>query len=370
MLLDSVAQARFVLIGESHFSREIPMITAAVCRAMHPDAYAVEAGPSAASYVNSMLHSSERQSDLRKRERAYPANMAFLNGEQENDLAASCAAASLNDRFAVWGLDQEFLGATPVLLQKMCAERNGPKASKAILEAIAKDRLAEADARLSGDLTQLFLMSASDNDVLSLKSAVDVDGSTESLRLLDELMVSREIYRLNRAGSPDSNRQRAALLKQHFLARYRAAAAVTPAPRVLLKFGDNHMAKGFNDLHQLDLGNFVAEFAAGEGASSVHLMIIAARGTLPSFTGYARPLRSESFDLRAELDTAWLAPAIDLLPPVKPSEYGNADVYGVVVDLRSLRFRKLQMTQPWEHLVYGYDLLIVLPSYSPANLLE
>ena len=41
-ITDAIDQARFVLLGESHFSRETPEFAAAVCRTMHPDAYAVK----------------------------------------------------------------------------------------------------------------------------------------------------------------------------------------------------------------------------------------------------------------------------------------------------------------------------------------
>jgi hypothetical protein len=61
---------------------------------MHPDAYAVEVGPYAAAYVNGLLNSPDRDVQMRERERAHPASMAFLNDEQENNLAATCAAST------------------------------------------------------------------------------------------------------------------------------------------------------------------------------------------------------------------------------------------------------------------------------------
>jgi hypothetical protein len=91
-MTDAIEHAQFVLLGESHFSQETPKLAAAVCRAMHPDSYAVEAGPSAAAYVDGLLTSPDRKSQMQKRARAHPANMAFLDDEQANDLAASCPA--------------------------------------------------------------------------------------------------------------------------------------------------------------------------------------------------------------------------------------------------------------------------------------
>lgn len=363
-ITDAIDQARFVLLGESHFSRETPEFAAAVCRTMHPDAYAVEAGPYAAAYVQTILKSPDRKRAMEQRERTHPSNMAFLDNEQENDLAARCIASGRAKDVALWGLDQEFLGAASVLLQQMQQEPNGPKSTAAIRLALDEDRQAELRARTRGDFMQLFLGGASETDITSLQRALAADGTQRAQDIMRELTESRRIYRLNAVGSPESNSERASLLKRHFLGDYRALQERTPAPRILLKFGDNHMWKGFNDLHQLDLGDYVAELASVEHVTSVHIQVIAAKGTLAGLGGYAKPTTMESFVLADIPEYAWLKPVVDLLPT-------NSDrSAGVVLDLRRLRFRKLAMTPEWLHLVYGYDLLVMLPEFTPANLYE
>jgi hypothetical protein len=362
LMTDAIKAARFVLIGESHFSRETPRLAAAVCRIMRPDSYAVEAGPSAAAYVNGLLQDSQRASHMRDRERTYPASMAFLNDEQENDLAANCAASSQTKKFALWGLDQEFEGASVILLQQMNAEPNGRVSAAAIRSAMEKDKQAEARARLTGDATQLFLTSASDDDVTELRTALKKDGTAVSESIMREFVASRRIYRLNQSDSPGSNSDRASLLKMHFLEQYRALQRNTSNPRILLKFGDNHMWKGFNDTHQLDLGNFVAELASVEHATSLHIQVLAARGTLAEFDGYAKPMKDSPFVLADTPEYGWLKPVVEMLPD-KQTDHGS-----IVVDLRKLRFRNIAMTSEWERLVYGYDLLVMLPEFTPANL--
>ena len=363
LITDAIERARFVLLGESHFSRETPQLAAAICKAMHPDAYAVEAGPYAAAYVESILKSPNRKLAMEERERMHPANMAFLDNEQENDLAAKCVSRGGKD-VALWGLDQEFLGAASMLLQQMQQEPNGPKSLGAIQLALEEDKQAELRARQTGDFMQLFLVSASDADINSLQKALAADGTQKSQEIMRELTESRHIYRLNAAGSAESNSARASLLKRHFLVNYRALQERTPAPHVLLKFGDNHIWKGFNDLHQLDLGNYVAELASVEQATSLHIQVIAAKGTLAGLGNYARPTTKESFVLADVPEYAWLKPVVDLLPAESNGSMG------VVLDLRRLRFRQLEMSPEWLHLVYGYDLLVVLPVFTPANLYD
>ena len=86
---------------------------------MHPDAYAVEAGPEAARYVGSLLHRPDRVAIMAARMKTHPNNMAFLDMREENDLAARCSAASRNPHFHLWGLDQEFAGSAGTLLEAM-----------------------------------------------------------------------------------------------------------------------------------------------------------------------------------------------------------------------------------------------------------
>jgi hypothetical protein len=106
------------------------------------------------------------------------------------------------------------------------------------------------EARLTGELVAIL--------------ATALAASSAAKDLLHEFTISHRIYRLNEERSPDSNLVRAELLKQHFLASYTRLKHQSPAPRIFFKPGDNHTGKGFNYTHELNLGNFVAELAAGE----------------------------------------------------------------------------------------------------------
>ena len=363
VLSQAIGESRFVLLGEDHITREIPEFAAALCDVVRPDAYAVEVGPNAADFVNASLHNPDRISQMAALSKAHPNNMAFLDIREENDLAAHCAASSHNPNFQLWGLDQEFVGSAGTLLDAMMAKQPGPKSKAAIAEAQTKERNADMEARRTGDPSKLFLIASTDSDVQALKDAVAIDGNPATQNLLREFMESRAIYHLNAEGSPDSNRIRAELLKRHFLAHYSALQTQMPEPRVLLKFGDFHMGKGFNILHQRDLGNFTAELADGQGTHSLHILVLGARGIHAKFGGYAKPLGQEPFVMTDDRDYTWLAPAVsDLLPP----QAGSSGKTYTLFDLRKLRFRGIDLPRDWEQIVYGYDLFIFIPELTPA----
>jgi len=135
---------------------------------------------------------------------------------------------------------------------------------------------------------------------------------------------------------------------------------------VLFKFGDDHLGKGFNVLHQRDLGNFVAELADGEGTQSLHILVLGARGTHALFQGYAKPLGHQPFVMADDPEYKWIAPAVaDLL-----QGQGSAAQTLTLFDLRKLRFRGINFSPDWERIVYGYDLFVLIPALTPAAPIE
>ncbi len=148
ILADAVDGARYVLVGDAHFSQEIPRFTVALCHLMAPKglrAMAVETGPEAARIVNADLRRPDRVARLSAFMRAHPDAMAFQNNGAENDMAAACAREA-GPEFQVWGLDQEFFGASGFLLDEMAASSPGPVARTAINKLRTLDRVATAEA--------------------------------------------------------------------------------------------------------------------------------------------------------------------------------------------------------------------------------
>ena len=367
VLSHAIASSRFVLLGEDHFSREIPQLASAMCDLIHPDAYVVEAGPDATHFVSGLLNSSGRIAKMHERDTVHPSNMAFLDIKEENDLAAHCAASSHNPNFELWGLDQEFVGSAGTLLDAMAAAKPGPQSRRAIALAQAQDRKAQADARASGRVEQLFLLASTDAELQPLQSAIAADGNDVVRNLLSELMASRHIYQMHLQGLPGSNMVRAQLLKRHFMADYTSFKVRNPEPRIFIKFGGMHTGKGFSFLHQRDLGNFIAEQADLEQVQSLHIFAIGARG-VHSYPGdYGRAIVPQPFDLKADPVWSWLTPALKQELPQQPK---NSNTTFTLFDLRQLRFRDLDLPPEWEHLIYSYDLLVLVSEFTASTTIQ
>ena len=363
VLAKAVAQARYVLIGEDHLSREIPQFTTAICRLMAPgglDALAVEIGPEAARVVNKYLRSPDRVGRLATFVRSHPDAFAFQNGRDESDMAAACAGLA-GPSFELWGLDQEFFGAAGYLFQQMLAARPGPVARAAVEKLAAGDRAATARALASGSPSDLFMLTVSDRQLEEARAAIARDGGNRVGSLFEALAETRAIYLGQNKDGFASNGRRARLLKRT-LVRYLDAR---PKPaRLLFKFGDVHMGKGVNGLGQRDLGNFVAERAEGEGAASLHIAVYGAKGVHALYGGVGRPVRHEPFVLTDDPDYAWLKQA--LLPQ------GGADAAAtwMLIDLRPLRASApADMSAQWRRMADRYDLVVVTPNLTPSTLI-
>lgn len=362
ILQTAISQANYILIGEDHITREIPRFAGAVCDAMGAtggfSAMAFEASPAAARFVQDSLKGSDRLAKMADLQKRFPASIAFLNVRDENDLAAHCAAASQHTGFQVWGLDQDFIGSAGWIIERMIATSPGPKARAEILRLQELERTCAEEARKTGDPSKLFMLTVSDPEIEKASAAIEVDGTPATRKEFFELTESRVIYRENGTNPSESNRRRSLLMKKNF-SDYKAADGNGSNQRVLLKFGDWHLYKGINPLHQRDIGNFIAEFADGHGVTSLHILILGARGTHALFAGYDRPMRNEPFIMDQDDDYRWLKPVIDDQKP------GTWTLY----DLRQLRFRHLEMSENWDRVVYGYDLLVIIPELSPAELI-
>lgn len=364
ILIQAMTPARFILLGEDHITREIPEFAAALCDVLHPDAYAVEVGPYAARTVNRLLYQEDRLSAMASYIHAYPNSMAFLDVKEENDLAAHCAASSRNKDFALWGLDQEFFGSAAPLLAEMAATHPGPIALAAIRKAQDQAKLADVSALRSGDPFAAYLTGAKEDELKELGTAVQQDGTASTRDVLSEFMNSREIYKRQ---DHTQNDLRVALMKKHFFAQYGPLKARLSNARILFKFGDVHIQKGFNSLHERDLGNMAAELADAEGTQSLHIFIYGARGTHAGFAGFGKPMAHEAFVMDADDSDKWLTPAIASL---LPQQVGSPNIIYTIYDLRKLRFRGLDMPEKWKQVVYAYDIFILMPEITPADFIH
>ncbi|MFC7380197.1 hypothetical protein [Brevundimonas sp. GCM10030266] len=361
VLTRAVADSRYVLIGESHMTREIPAFTTQICRLMAPaglDAMVIETGPEAARVVDSLMRSDDREDLMGAFLSDHPDGVAFYGGRDEVRTAGDCAAAAGPD-FALWGLDQEFLGSGGHLIGEMLAAEPGPLARAALTGLAARDQEATAAALASGSPADLFLLSAPQEALDRAAAAVAQDGGARVQYLFGLLTESRAIYQASQARTGDPNGRRARLMKRTLAARL----AENPDARVLMKFGAYHLYKSINPLSQRDIGAYVAERAEGEGVTALHIVVEGARGSYAGYAGTGRPATERTFDMDTQ-EPDWRRDVVLARPAdATPGSW-------MLVDLRALRAGGLASApEEWRELALGYDIAILAPTFTATRVL-
>lgn len=348
-------QSQFVLIGEEHGNARIAEFVAAYWRELSASGYryaAIEVDPATTAAMERELRAGgvpawTRFVDARGGAMAAP----FFTWADEADLANVIVSTSPARREpALWGLDQTFLGAAPWQLREIAARARDPEA-RAMAAALAAQSDAAQDLNWFGQ--------ADAAPFLALRAALNGRADRAFARMVDEMIVSQRIYRPftgNGAGEPWlANLERENQMRSLFLERYRAAERTDGAPpRVMLKFGGNHMYRGASPTHVQALGTFVSELGQMTGrGGAVSIFTVCGHGSsIATFQG-------ASFSCDEYFQDSWGFLA----------EYVDPNAL-TVFDLRVWKMR----ARRWEHLppeirqqIDSYDVLVVIPNGAAAQ---
>ncbi len=362
LILDAATKATVIAVGEDHITREVPQFVGALCDAIGPQglsAMAFEVGPEVARFVQAGLLAPDHKARMAELTRRYPDSVAFLNIAEENDLATRCAKSSgAGAAFQIWGLDQEFFGAGGWLLDLILLEPLGADARAAVAALRAEEQADALEARASGDPSKLFIFRVSDSALQATSALLMKSGDETSRRLFTSLITTHHIYSENLTNPTQSNLDRAVLLKKNLAEDLAAWSASGAQGKLLLKFGEWHMYRGYNPLGERDLGNYVAEYADLNLGPSLHIAVMGSRGVHASYGGYARPFDRAPFVLADNANYAWTKAATEAAEPTG----------WTVFDLRRLRVHMpADFPQDWRRLAEGYDFLVLAPEISPAT---
>lgn len=347
-LIAQAAAADFFLLGEQHTTAEIGLLSAGLFERLVPAGYAVaaiEVGPWSTRLMESML----RDGETFERYLAEPARRTvfpFYGLREDARFLRTVMARSPRKEGVLWGLDQEFVGAAPLLLDEL-------------------ERLADSEAQLAavralreaGRTDRMALATGSDAPWQALHEAFV--GNAPAQAVTADILVSRRIYApyMERGGSFYlANDERERYMKTQLATRLAESAGPRGEwPKVFVKAGAYHLAYGHSPTGVISLGTFVREYAhaTGRTAFSVHVDCLSGEST-DVFAGGTAPCKS-----------AYLGPASPLRKFVDVQK-------PVLLDLRSLRAKR-SAWRDWDEqsksLILAYDAYLALPKVSPGTLI-
>jgi hypothetical protein len=353
-------EAAFFLLGEEHGIAENPKLAAQLFRDLVSSGYrhvAVEISPPMARDIDRVLSKGGLPA-LTAYFRDPGSSVAFFGMREEAEWLAAVRAALPGERQVIWGNDYE-VGGDRRLIQMLKATRKPVEAEAALarLESASNASWAQYDATHN---PQFIFSFVGDPELVRAARATWPGAGPEALWTLDTLEETLEINRLwvTRQGWA-SNARRAANMRRNLLRHWQPYANSANPPKVMLKYGSNHMVRGLNETSTFDLGSLVPELAEARGRHSFHLLVLPGNDAQaavfdPTRFRYAPNAPKDSYQKGLEwiIGEAW-PDAFTLFDThaLRPLIYSNS----AKVDPELLR------------VAFGYDAVLVMSGSTPSS---
>ncbi|HLX83716.1 MAG TPA: hypothetical protein VKR59_07450 [Terriglobales bacterium] len=334
-LSDEARRASFFLLGELHGENEIPALLRGLWPGMWRDGYryvAAELSPWAANQLE--FTPTDRQ-----------VKLVSLWTKQEAHFFHSLSGGPAGPA-VLWGCDMEEM--QPQLLIRDLAAANPANTGLARMLDITRSGYKR---EMAPELLQLARGLTTTRDVSS-------DVSVNDTSLLGNLEATLEIEsaRLNADTKREAQLRRESLMKELFLLHYQKSMSSNPEAKVMLRFGRNHLHRGYDGRGISTLGNFVAEFALAQHKTVFNVAAFGAGGKAS--------LAGETWDADERGDDVALALLASL-----------ARYPATVFDLRPLRqtlhsIPDENRSPVEQRLVYwadSYDAIICYRNVTPLN---
>jgi hypothetical protein len=316
-LQDEISKNNSVLLGELHFSTEIPYFTNAIINNIKFDNYILEVDPYTINTISTKIKSLS-PAELDKFRNESGSALSFLQGEAEFDLFKNI----LQQNIKPYGADQISLFSDRLLFSELSKQSKNAKAKEIYQQMIANS--AAYDTKKN---TTFYLFS---DDCLAKINALNaLNISANEKEQLEALKLSKKLY----------------LTRIHPLrVQYMKHLVLEKLPewkdkKNLFKFGANHMPKGESLKEVFDIGNLVSNIEEANYRTSLHIMVIGKEEgeTLADLDQY------KSF-LTVVKDDNWYA--YDLRPLKQ------------AISKKKLKVEGLEL----ERIIKGYDYLVFIPN--------
>ena len=353
-LVREARDARFTLIGEEHGVAETAQLSAALFAALRGSGYsrmAIELSPIIAQDIESAARRKGLQGILDLF--ADPGTWSPMYLREEAEFLAAVINAAPRGERVLWGFDREIF-SDRYLISRL--EPRVPRRAREPFTRLKQASTGSWERREKDPGAGPPFLFAEDPAVVSAVRAAWPNPDRESDMILRTLEESLAINAVARTGTAWDSAERRAQWKRNLLAaRLREERARGSTPKVMLKFGYNHMIRGANYVNIFDVGAMTDEVAALSGERAFHILVLPGPGSRQAVLGPGRSFASVSSD---EFDE--FRAGDQRLTRV----LSNANASGhEVIDLRALRPLAMRGLESWNsdvvRTIHGYDAAVI-----------
>lgn len=283
LLLEAGRAAQFFLLGEEHGVAETPLVAAALFRDLAAEGYghlAIETGDGLAARLEEAARQPRPLEALARFYADHWPGAPFFTRRTEAELLVT-AVRAVEGMGVLWGLDYDIIADRHALARLRELAATGAE-RRSVERAIQAADSAFERAMTEGNPGHVMMFGGPAGVLDSLAGAFDPEPGSEAHGIISLLRETRAINQHWLDGETwQSNRRRAQWSKRQ-LGRFwfEAWDRSGEPPRVLMKFGSNHMMKGRTPTGVFDIGTVAASIADALGRPSFHLLVVGGPGTL------------------------------------------------------------------------------------------
>jgi hypothetical protein len=286
VLLDEIKQSNSVLLGETHFTNEIPYFTNAVINDVKFDNYFLEVDPYSVDLIETKIKSLSAE-QLNSFVKEYSTNFSFLQYEPEFALFKNLVKRNTK----IYGAEQISIFADQMIISSL----KETSKNKKVIE-IYEQMLHDSKLLASKDGLEKFYI-LSEDCLQKIDLLLKLKLSDKEREQIEALKLSREIY-VNR-----NHFLRIKLMKNILLNQL----PDWKNKKNLFKFGAVHLPKGETILTKTDIydiGSLVLNIEEANFRKSLHIMLIGKgedekdNTSFKSFLNVAKEEQWYCFDLR------------------------------------------------------------------------
>ncbi|TDO23831.1 hypothetical protein [Pedobacter duraquae] len=334
-----IQNAQFFLLGEEHNMKELQDFTISVIPFLKTSGYdnlALEIGPIAARKLHSLYLNKQGLIDFNSKyfKHVQGAPFGFFNGKEEERFSNK----AFEEGFNIWGIDFENYNSSLFILDELFDQSKKStelddlykKCQQVIVDSYKKDK---------ADNTHILATTLINSEPIKAFFK-KVNTGPKIAEIIRQQVLSWEIYEQE---SKNNWYPRVANMKENFAANYKKLLTKRTQPKVFVKLGAVHIARGTSSSGFQELGNMVYELSNFNGTKTFSVI---------SFARYRINSKGEILDLLEKDDAELL-------------EFTSNDSWSVI-DLARLKKEmeqgKIKLSIEMISYAQKFDMMLIPPA--------
>ncbi|MWB93089.1 hypothetical protein GON26_01855 [Flavobacterium sp. GA093] len=256
VLLNEIKQSNSVLLGEIHFTNEIPYFTNAIINEVDFDNYFLEVDPYSVALIEKKIKSLSAD-ELNSFVKEYYTNFSFLEYEAEFALIKNIVKRNTK----IYGVEQMSVSADQMIISNLKETSKNKKVIEIYDQMLQNSKLAASKEGME----KYYMLS--EDCLQKLDLLLKLKLSDKERKQIEAFKLSREIY------TKRSHPLRIQLMKNILLNQM----PDWNNKKNLFKFGANHLPKGETILTKTDLydiGSLISNIEEANYRKSLHIMVV------------------------------------------------------------------------------------------------